>query len=176
MTNLIVRITKTMLLLAITATLTSPIFGTDKALPCLNNQSTNNIQKTKAETEAIALVKKINIELSKNPQKTIDKLNNLQLTKKGQCVFVLNFEGIMLAHSVNAKLIDKNLIRLRDATGKYLIKDMITLAQKESSGWITYYLSIDKERPCLKKAYIEKAAIKIDGKDALIASIPISNN
>jgi signal transduction histidine kinase len=122
-----------MLLLVLAATLANPIFGTDKALPCLNNQ----------QTEAIALVKKINTEFGKNPQKTIDKLNNQQLTKKGQCVFVLNFEGTMLAHTVNAKLIDKNLLGLRDAVGKFLIKDMITLAQKESSGWITYYLSRD---------------------------------
>jgi signal transduction histidine kinase len=165
MTNLIVRTTKTMLLLAIIATLANPIHGTDKALPCLNSQ----------QTEAIATVKKINTELTKNPKKTIDKLNNLQLTKKGQCVFVLNFDGQMLAHTVNAKLIDKNLLGLRDAVGKFLIKDMIEKAKSGQPAWITYYLSTDKAVPCLKKAYIEKATTKIDGKEALIGGEVFSN-
>jgi cytochrome c len=49
-------------------------------------------------------------------------------------VTVYDFKGNALAH-INPKFIGKNMIELRDESGKYHIKERIDLAQAKGSGW-----------------------------------------
>ena len=49
-------------------------------------------------------------------------------------VTVYDYNGVALAH-INPKFVGKNMIDLRDESGKYHIKERIELAQKQGSGW-----------------------------------------
>ena len=49
-------------------------------------------------------------------------------------VTVYDYQGTSLAH-INPKFVGKNMIDLRDESGKHHIKERIELAQKQESGW-----------------------------------------
>jgi cytochrome c len=53
-------------------------------------------------------------------------------------VFVFDFNGTMLSHGANEKLIGKNLVELKDAEGKFFVQKMIEVAKKEGKGWVDY--------------------------------------
>jgi cytochrome c len=46
--------------------------------------------------------------------------------------------GNCVAHGARPALIGKNLIDLKDQDGKYLIREMISIASGPGSGWIDY--------------------------------------
>jgi cytochrome c len=52
--------------------------------------------------------------------------------------FVYDLNGINVAHGARPALIGKNLISLKDQDGKYLIREMIEMAESKGSGWINY--------------------------------------
>lgn len=47
-------------------------------------------------------------------------------------------EGVCLANGARPALVGKNLISLKDQDGKYLIKEMLAIANGPGSGWLTY--------------------------------------
>jgi cytochrome c len=53
-------------------------------------------------------------------------------------IFVVDFKGITLAHGGNAKLVGKDMGELKDADGKFFIKEFIALAKTKGSGWVDY--------------------------------------
>lgn len=53
-------------------------------------------------------------------------------------VFIYDFKGVNVAHGHRPVLIGKNLISLKDQDGKYLIQEMIAIAQTTGSGWVEY--------------------------------------
>ena len=72
-------------------------------------------------------------------------------------VFVLNSEGIMLAHGVNEKYISKNFIELKDSDGKGFIREIIDTAKEKGRGFVEYkwYNPVTKvTKP--KSVYFEK--------------------
>lgn len=52
-------------------------------------------------------------------------------------VFAIDFEGTILAHGANARLIGKNVILLKDTDGKAFIEELIATARK-GSGTVEY--------------------------------------
>lgn len=46
--------------------------------------------------------------------------------------------GVNVAHGARPALIGKNLIDLKDQDGKYLIRELIDMANKKGSGWVDY--------------------------------------
>lgn len=52
-------------------------------------------------------------------------------------VFAIDFEGIVLAHGANARLIGKNVILLKDTDGKPFIEELIAVARR-GSGTVEY--------------------------------------
>jgi cytochrome c len=72
-------------------------------------------------------------------------------------IFVFDMKGACLAHGANPKLIGKDLIQLKDAEGKYFIKDFVNTANTKGKGWVDYKwpnpVSKDIEA---KSTYIEK--------------------
>jgi signal transduction histidine kinase len=75
-------------------------------------------------------------------------------------VFVIDFSGKVHAHGANPKLLDKNLLNLKDADDKYFIKTMIDLAQSKGKGWVDYKWPNPVSKAIeLKSTYLEK----IDG-------------
>lgn len=53
-------------------------------------------------------------------------------------VFVIDFSGKVLAHGANPKLIDKDLLNLKDADDKLFIRTMIDVAKTKGKGWVDY--------------------------------------
>jgi signal transduction histidine kinase len=49
-------------------------------------------------------------------------------------VAVYDLDGVALAH-INSRYIGKNVSELRDANGKYYVRDRMEAARKEKSGW-----------------------------------------
>jgi cytochrome c len=71
-------------------------------------------------------------------------------------VTVYNMNADALAH-INPKMIGKNMMDLRDADGKYHIKERMEAAQKSNSGWqdFKFYNPVSKKvEP--KRMYWEK--------------------
>ena len=46
--------------------------------------------------------------------------------------------GVNVAHGARPALIGKNLIDLKDQDGKYLVRELIDIANKKGSGWFDY--------------------------------------
>jgi signal transduction histidine kinase len=94
-------------------------------------------EKRASKPEAQAMVKKA-IEYYKKNGK--DKAVAEFVRKDGPFVdrdlyvTVYNLQGDALAH-INPKMVGKNMMELRDPTGKYHIRERMEAAQKGSSGW-----------------------------------------
>ncbi|OEZ54028.1 MULTISPECIES: cache domain-containing protein [unclassified Duganella] len=94
--------------------------------------------------EAVAMVKKASEFLKKNgKEKAFAEFNN----PKGQFIhkdlyifaFGANGDGVELANGANVKLVGKNVLEMKDADGKFLIKDILALGMsKEGKGWVDY--------------------------------------
>ncbi|CAN7625753.1 cache domain-containing protein [Duganella sp. LjRoot269] len=94
--------------------------------------------------EAVAMVKKAGEFLKKNgKEKAFAEFNN----PKGQFIhkdlyifaFGANGDGVELANGANIKLVGKNVKEMKDADGKYLIKDILALGTAaEGKGWVDY--------------------------------------
>ncbi len=50
-------------------------------------------------------------------------------------IFIYDMQGKCLAHGMNAKLVGKNLMAMKDPDGKPLIKMMVDLASAKGKGW-----------------------------------------
>ena len=61
-----------------------------------------------------------------------------QFTKGELYIFVIDFNGMTLAHGGNPKLVGKDMSGLRDSMGIFFIKDMIEGAKAKGSGWSDY--------------------------------------
>jgi len=53
-------------------------------------------------------------------------------------IFVVDFNGMTLAHGGNNALIGKSMNELRDSDDKYFIREMIELSKSKGSGWVDY--------------------------------------
>lgn len=82
-------------------------------------------------------------------------------TKKDLYVFVMDSTGKMLAHGANEKLVGKDLINLKDSSGKAFVVDMIATAKK-GSGWVDY-------------EWADPLTKKVDGKASLVKAVPGSD-
>ncbi|MQA42107.1 cache domain-containing protein [Rugamonas aquatica] len=94
--------------------------------------------------EAVAMVKKASEFLKKNgKEKAFAEFNNPkgQFIQKDLYIFAFgaNGDGVELANGANVKLVGKNVLEMKDADGKYLIKDILALGMsKEGKGWVDY--------------------------------------
>lgn len=64
--------------------------------------------------------------------------NNKQFHDKDLYLFVYDLKGNTLAHGNNPKMVGKNLYELKDVDGKYVIKELIELANTKGKGWVDY--------------------------------------
>jgi cytochrome c len=53
-------------------------------------------------------------------------------------VFVFDMTGKCLSHGTNVALIGKDLSPLKDSSGKFFIKEMLSLAKTKGKGWVDY--------------------------------------
>lgn len=110
--------------------------------------------------EATALVKKAVAYMKANgKEKAFAEFSNPngQFKDRDLYIAVNDMNGKMLAHGANPKLIDKNLIDLKDAEGKYFIKSFVDLAGSKGNGWVDYKWPNPVTKAIEQKSsYIEK--------------------
>lgn len=58
---------------------------------------------------------------------------------KNLYIFIMNFDGKMLAHPIKSELINQNLYNLKDSRGKFFVREIINIAKKNKNGFVEYY-------------------------------------
>ena len=82
-------------------------------------------------------------------------------------LFAYDFSGKNIAHGANPKLRNTNLIDLKTADGKMLIREMVDMTRSKGEGWIDYDWPHPQTKALEKKsAYVKR----IPGMDAFIGS------
>ena len=113
----------------------------------------------KAMTEkAVAFLK------ANGKEKAFAEFNNPQgqFVKGELYVYVQSFEGVILAHGGNTKLIGQNHLDVKDPSGKLFVKEQLSLIKSKGSGWVDYVWT----NPATKKVQPKKTWImKVDGAD-----------
>jgi cytochrome c len=110
--------------------------------------------------DATAMVKKAVAFLKANgKEKALAEFNNQsgQFKDRDLYIFVQDMKGKMLAHGGNDKLIGKDLLELKDADGKFFVKNMIEIAGGKGKGWVDYKWTNPSTKAIdQKSSYIEK--------------------
>ena len=72
----------------------------------------------------------------------------------GNYYFVVNFDGISVLHA-NKKIETTDMMPLKDATGKFFVKEMVELAKAKGTGFLDYFwLRTSDKEPSLKISYV----------------------
>jgi len=80
-------------------------------------------------------------------------------------VFLQDFNGVLLAHGGNPKLVGQNHYEIKDPTGKAFGKEMIDLVKSKGSGWIEYTWT----NPATKKVQPKKTWVqRVEGMDIYV--------
>ena len=96
-------------------------------------------QGTAAQAEAMAK-KAIAFVKANGPEKSAEEFTNGKLFKdRDLYISYVDFNGKMLGHGSNPKLVGKDLIDLKDPEGKYMVKMAIAVAKGKGSGWTENY-------------------------------------
>jgi len=94
--------------------------------------------------EAVAMVKKAGDFLKKHgKERAFAEFNNPKGAFLHKDLYIFTFlangDGIEQANGANVKLVGKNVTDMKDADGRYLIKDILALGMgKEGKGWVDY--------------------------------------
>lgn len=73
-------------------------------------------------------------------------------------VFAYDFNGVIVAHPKNAKLVGKNMLEVPDVDGKLFRKDIVEAAKTKGSGWVDYkYKNPETGKIEEKTTYLLKA-------------------
>lgn len=91
--------------------------------------------------EAVAMVHRVAAYMKENgKQKAIDEVNNIhgQFRDRDLYVTINTMQMVTLAHGANPRMQGKNLIELRDADGKYFMKERMEILKTKDKGWQDY--------------------------------------
>jgi len=92
--------------------------------------------------EAIAMVDRVEAMFKKDGAeatfKAVSDKSAAEFHDRDLYPFIYDMKGNCLAHGVRPALIGKNLLDLKDQDGKYLIREMIDIANGPGTGWIDY--------------------------------------
>lgn len=106
---------------------------------------------------AIAHIKKVGAE------QAIKDVNSKDEWKaKGMNVVVNDFKGVVLASSLNPKLVGKNTLEIKDPSGKEFVKEFNATASK-GEGWIDYQFINPETKKLEERAMFVKKAAGMDG-------------
>jgi len=72
-------------------------------------------------------------------------------------LFAVDFRGMTLAHGGSEKLVGKDMSGLKDADGKFFIKELIELAKSKGGGWVDYkWVNPVTKKIEAKSTYVQK--------------------
>ncbi len=123
------------------------------------NASAQVEEKKRTPEEAVAMVKR-GVAYIKEVGR--DKAMAEFINPKGKFVdgslyiFAYDMKGINLA-SPNPKIVGKNMLEVKDQSGKYTVKSYIDVAQTKGSGWVDFIWPHPQTGALQQKsAYVEK--------------------
>jgi cytochrome c len=88
-----------------------------------------------------------------------------QFIKKDLYIFVIDWNGTIVAHGVTPQLINKPTADLKDSEGKFFMREMVQVAKTKGTGWVDYKWT----SPATKKIEQKSSFVKrIPGEDLLI--------
>ena len=92
--------------------------------------------------EAIAMVHRVQAMFAlKGAEATFRAINDSSTKEfhdRDLYPFVYTQDGLNLAHGARPALVGKNLLAIKDADGKYLIKEIVRITNEDGSGWVDY--------------------------------------
>jgi cytochrome c len=90
-------------------------------------------------------------------------------------VFVDDFNGTVLVNPPAPEIEGKNLIDMKDAKGKTLVREFIKVAKTTGSGWVDYWWpKPGEEKPSRKLSYITKA--KMPNGELVVVGVTARNH
>jgi len=117
-------------------------------------------EKRGTAAEAEAMVKKaVAYMKSGGKNAAFAEINNPKgrFTDKDLYVFVYDMTGKCVAHGQNLKMIGKELVEMRDADGKFFVKERIEIAKSKGKGWQNYKFTDPLTKKIDdKRAYVER--------------------
>ena len=113
------------------------------------------------QDEAVAMVKKaVALIKTKGRDAALAEFNNPKgaFVDRDLYIFVLDKDGVTLANGVNQRLVGKNVMQLKDADGKYFIKNFLELGDAKGTGWAPEYKWPNTVTQAMetKQSYVEK--------------------
>ena len=114
-------------------------------------------EATAQVNSAIALFKKVGTE-----QAVKDINSGADWKVKGMNVIVNDMKGVVLASSLNEKLVGKQTLEMKDPAGKEFVKDFVATAQK-GEGWIDYQFINPETKKLEERSMFVKRAPGFDG-------------
>lgn len=106
---------------------------------------------------AIAHIKKVGAE-----QGIKDVNSQDEWKAKGMNVIVQDFKGVVLASSLNPKLVGKNTLEIKDPSGKEFVKEFNATAGK-GEGWVDYQFINPETKKLEERSMFVKKAVGMDG-------------
>jgi cytochrome c len=88
---------------------------------------------------------------------------------KDTYVFLMDFDGRMIAHPMSPALVGKNLLDMKDkgVPGKLLFKEMVEVAKGKGEGWYDYmWINPGDPKPRKKVTYV----YRVPGKDMFVGA------
>ncbi|GAB2840884.1 cache domain-containing protein [Pseudoduganella ginsengisoli] len=113
------------------------------------------------QDEAVAMVKKaVALIKAKGRDAALAEFNNPKggFVDRDLYIFVLDKDGVTLANGVNQRLVGKNVMQLKDADGKFFIKNFLELGDTKGKGWAPEYKWSNTVTQAMetKQSYVEK--------------------
>lgn len=146
----------------ITSALTALVLPVALASPA----QAEDTRGTKAEAKALADAALAHIaKVGFEPALKDFAADKARWVNKDLYVVVFNFEGQCLSHGVNEKLIGKQMLEIKDPSGRQFVKDFIASAQKTAEGWV----DLEWAHPVTKKPEPKTMNTRrVPGKDAVL--------
>lgn len=122
--------------------LDGPSFRRDRGVALLLLTFSASADEHGTRDEAVAMVKRVEAMFKKEgleaTLKAVSDRSDTEFHDRDLYPFIYDMNGTCVAHGARPALIGKNLIDLKDQDGKYLIREMILIANGPGSGWIDY--------------------------------------
>ena len=84
---------------------------------------------------------------------------------KDSYVFMIDMNGLTLAHPASPKLVGQNVTNFKDANGKLFVAEYMAVAKEKGEGWVDYMWLVPGTKEVKpKQTYV----YKVPGKDAIV--------
>lgn len=110
--------------------------------------------------EAVAMVKKAIADMKKlGKEKVVQDVQNQSPQYRDRDLYLAigTVDGMSLANGNNPKLAGKNILDIKDADGKFIMRDRIEIAKTKGQGWQDYRWPDPVTKEVQKKSmYVER--------------------